>query len=106
MKRLLISGAGVALTLALSLGCQEKKKEGPPPPPPAVVVAPVVQADVPVVREWIGTTEGNVNAEIRPKVDGYLLKRVYAEGSFVHQGDLLFTIDPRQTQAQLEQAKA
>jgi len=105
-----ISGVGVALTLvALSLGwqgCEKKKTEPPPPPPPAVVVAPVTQADVPVIREWIGTTEGNVNAEIRPKVDGYLLRRVYAEGSLVHQGDLLFTIDPRQTQAQLEQAQA
>jgi len=110
MKREKVSGVGVALTLAaLSFGwqgCAKKKTEAPPPPPPAVVVAPVVQADVPVIREWIGTTEGNVNAEIRPKVDGYLLRRVYAEGSLVHQGDLLFTIDPRQTQAQLEQAQA
>jgi membrane fusion protein (multidrug efflux system) len=110
MNREMVSGAGVALTLAaLSLGwqgCAKKKTEPPPPPPPAVVVAPVTQADVPVIREWIGTTEGNVNAEIRPKVDGYLLRRVYAEGSLVHQGDLLFTIDPRQTQAQLEQAQA
>ncbi|HEY2738227.1 MAG TPA: efflux RND transporter periplasmic adaptor subunit, partial [Thermoanaerobaculia bacterium] len=107
----MVAGVGVTLTLAaLSVGwqgCQGKKSEPvKPPPPPAVVVAPVVQADVPVIREWIGTTEGNVNAEIRPKVDGYLLRRVYAEGSLVHQGDLLFTIDPRQTQAQLEQAQA
>lgn len=105
-----ISGAGVALALAaLSFGwqgCAKKKTEAPPPPPAAVIVAPVTQADVPVIREWIGTTEGNVNAEIRPKVDGYLLRRVYAEGSLVRQGDLLFTIDPRQTQAQLEQAQA
>jgi len=70
-----------------------------------VVVTPVVQRDVPVYKEWIGTTQGNVNAEIRPKVDGYLLRRVYAEGSFVHQGDLLFEIDARQVQSQLQQAQ-
>ena len=74
--------------------------------PPKVVVTPVLQRDEPISREWIGTTQGDVNAEIRPKVDGYLLRRVYLEGSFVHQGDLLFEIDPRQVQAQLQQAQA
>jgi membrane fusion protein, multidrug efflux system len=108
MKREMVLGAAVVLAAAAaSLGCHGKSAPPPPaPPPPAVIVTPVVQKDVPVVKEWIGTTEGNVNAEIRPKVDGYLLRRVYAEGSFVHQGDLLFTIDPRQTQAQTEQAQA
>jgi membrane fusion protein (multidrug efflux system) len=71
-----------------------------------VLVTPVVQRDVPVYREWIGTTDGNVNAEIRPKIDGYLLRRVYTEGSFVRQGQLLFEIDPRQAQAGLEQVQA
>jgi membrane fusion protein (multidrug efflux system) len=75
-------------------------------PPPNVVVAPVVQQDEPIYQEWIGTTQGDDNAEIRPKVDGYLLRRVYKEGSFVHQGELLFEIDPRQVEAQLEQAQA
>jgi membrane fusion protein (multidrug efflux system) len=71
-----------------------------------VVVTPAIQQDQPVVREWIGTTAGDVNAEIRPKVDGYLLRRVYQEGSFVRQGQLLFEIDPRQGQAALRQAEA
>jgi membrane fusion protein (multidrug efflux system) len=108
MKRELVLGAGALLTAAAaSLGCHGKSAPPPPPPPPpAVVVTTVVQQDVPVIREWIGTTEGNVNAEIRPKVDGYLLRRVYAEGSLVRQGDLLFTIDPRQTQTQVEQVQA
>jgi membrane fusion protein (multidrug efflux system) len=100
-------GVGVA-AIAVVAGCHGK--EAPPPsqaqqPPPAVVVTPVVQRDVPVYREWIGTTQGNVNAEIRPRVDGYLLRRVYAEGSLVHQGDLLFEIDARQVAAQLQQAQ-
>jgi membrane fusion protein (multidrug efflux system) len=68
-----------------------------------VVVASVVQKDVPVSREWIGTTDGNVNAEIRPKIEGYLLRRVYAEGSLVRQGAPLFEIDAPQLKAQLEQ---
>src|SRR5262245_7425191 len=88
------------------LGCGKKDAPPPPPPPAAVIVAPVVQRDVPVYKEWIGTTDGNVNAEIRPKIDGYLLRRDYTEGSFVRQGQLLFEIDPRQAQAGLEQVQA
>jgi RND family efflux transporter MFP subunit len=87
-------------------GCKGKEAEkAPPPPPAAVVVTPVVQRDVPVTQEWIGTTAGNINAEIRPRADGYLLRRVYTEGSFVHQGDVMFEIDPRQVAAQLQQAQ-
>jgi RND family efflux transporter MFP subunit len=106
MKRSLFVGVGLAILLgAAAVGCQGKK-DPPPPPPPAVVVTPVVQRDVPVYGEWIGTTAGNDNAEIRPKVDGYLLRRDYAEGSVVEKGQLLFEIDPRQVQAQLAQARA
>jgi membrane fusion protein (multidrug efflux system) len=104
----LASVVGLGVVFAVAAGCHGK--DAPPPaqaqqPPPAVLVTPVVQRDVPVYREWIGTTAGNINAEIRPKVDGYLLRRVYAEGSFVHQGDLLFEIDARQVQSQLQQAQ-
>src|SRR5947209_3660082 len=106
-RNLGLGGLALALAAFTALaGCQSRAAAPPPPSPPAVVVAPVVQQDVPVYKEWIGTTEGNVNAEIRPKVDGYLLRRVYAEGGLVHQGDLLFTIDPPQTQAQVEQVQA
>src|ERR1700694_3697555 len=100
MKRHLYLGPGALAVALTALGCQAKSSAPPPPPPPpAVIVTPVVQKDVPVYKEWIGTTAGNVNAEIRPKVDGYLLRRVYNEGSLVRQGDLLFEIDPRQLQA-------
>jgi membrane fusion protein, multidrug efflux system len=81
-------------------------KSSAPPPPPHVVVAPVIQRDQAVYREWIGTTQGDVNADIRPKVEGYLLRRAYQEGSYVQRGQLLFEIDPRQAQAQLRQAEA
>ena len=81
-------------------------KDAGPPPPPQVVVTQVAQRDQPIYREWIGTTLGDVNADIRPKVEGYLLRRVYQEGSYVHRGQLLFEIDPRQAEAQLQQAQA
>jgi membrane fusion protein (multidrug efflux system) len=69
-------------------------------------VTAVVQRDQPVSREWIGTTQGDVNADIRPKIEGYLLRRAYQEGSYVQRGQLLFEIDPRQAESQLRQAEA
>ncbi|MFL6259021.1 MAG: efflux RND transporter periplasmic adaptor subunit [Thermoanaerobaculia bacterium] len=101
----LLSVAGLGVVCATIAGCHGKPAAPPPQGPPSVVVTQVVQRDVPVYQEWIGTTEGNVNAEIRPRAEGYLLRRVYSEGSFVRQGDLMFEIDPRQVQAQLQQAQ-
>jgi membrane fusion protein (multidrug efflux system) len=74
-------------------------------PPPDVEVARVLQKDVPIHREWIGTLDGLVNAAIKAQVTGYLLTQNYAEGSFVTKGQLLFEIDPRPFQAALEQAQ-
>jgi membrane fusion protein (multidrug efflux system) len=70
-----------------------------------VIVAPVAQRDVPLMGEWLGTTEGVVDAEIRAQVEGYLVSRDYREGTFVKQGDLLFRIDPRTLRAALDQAR-
>ncbi len=61
--------------------------------------------DVPIYGEWVGTTEGFVNAQIRPKVQGYLLQQVYQNGATVRKGELMFEIDPRQFQAQVESAQ-
>jgi membrane fusion protein, multidrug efflux system len=81
------------------------RKEPPPPPPVEVLVVTVVQKDVPVVGEWIGTLDGSVNADIRPKVEGYVLRQLYKEGQFVRRNDPLFEIDERQFRAGLEQAQ-
>ncbi len=68
-------------------------------------VAPVKQKDVPIYGEWIGTLTGQVNADIKAQVTGYLLTQNYKEGSYVTKGQLLFEIDPRTFQAALDQAK-
>jgi membrane fusion protein (multidrug efflux system) len=72
---------------------------------PVVEVAQVEQRDVPVYGEWIGTLTGQVNADIKAQVTGYLLRQNYKEGSYVRNGDLLFEIDPRPFQAALDQAR-
>ena len=74
-------------------------------PAPEVEIATVAVRDVPVTKEWVGTLDGRVNAQIRAQVSGYLMKQNYSEGSFVHTGQLLFEIDPRPFQAALNLAK-
>ena len=92
------------LTICL-LGC-EKKEAAPPPAPPTVEVADVIQQDVPIYSEWVAQLNGDTNAQITPKVQGYLLKQDYKEGFFVKKGQLLFEIDPRPFEAELDQTKA
>jgi membrane fusion protein (multidrug efflux system) len=83
----------------------EKKETGAGGSAPEVVVATVEKQDVEIYSTWVGTTTGYVNAEIYPKIQGYLLKQAYLDGSFVQEGDLLFEIDPRQFKATLEEAQ-
>ncbi len=74
-------------------------------PPPVVEIAEVVQKDVPIVHEWVGTTDGLVNATILAQVTGYLISQNYKAGDSVKKGQMLFEIDPRPFQAALEQAQ-
>jgi len=90
----------------LLAACQNTRAATPPPPPPDVTVAEVVKKDVPIASEWIATLDGYVNAQVRPQVSGYLVKRNYREGSAVRAGDVLFEIDPRPFEAALAQARA
>ncbi len=92
------------LLLATLAGCSSQE-EKPAPPPPGVTVTPVVQKDVDIKQEWVGNMLGNIDANIRPKVDGFLLSQDYTEGSFVNKGQPMFKLDPRQSQAALEQAQ-
>ncbi len=97
----------VALSLCIAavimLGCG-RKSSTTIPTSSEVVVTEVIQHDVPIYSEWIGTAVGYVNAEIRPMVEGYLLRQCYREGAVVKKGDTLFEIDPRQFQAALGDA--
>ena len=74
--------------------------------PTEVLVTSVVQRDVPIYREWVAQLNGSVNAQISPKVSGYIIKRNYQEGYFVTKGQILFEIDARPLRASLDQAKA
>jgi membrane fusion protein, multidrug efflux system len=95
--------ASVMIFSALS-GCASKEDK-PAPPPPGVKVTAVVRKDVDIKQEWVGTMLGNIDADIRPKVDGFLLTQLYSEGSYVNKGQPMFQLDQRQTQAAVQQAE-
>ena len=97
--------AALSLGIVLLAGC-EKKEPPPKPGPPEVLVAPVAEQNVPIFNEWVAQLNGPVNADITPKVQGYLLRQNYQNGYFVTKGQLLFDLDPRQYQAAVDQAKA
>jgi len=92
-----------ALAVAAS-GCKKSAQTGAPSGVPEVNVTPVIQQDVTTYADWVGTTQGFVNADIFPKISGYLLKQNYRDGDVVKAGQLLFQIDPRDYQAALDQA--
>jgi membrane fusion protein, multidrug efflux system len=99
---------GVLILLFLSrllIGCTTKQ-EKPAMKPPVVKVTEVVRRDVPIYQEWVAQLNGPTNAQISPRVQGYLLKQDYRDGFFVKKGQLLYEIDPHLYQAALAQAKA
>ena len=92
------------MVMVICNGCSSKT-ESPPSPTPGVTVTPVLQKDAPIYQEWVGTMAGNVDADIRPKVDGFLLTQLYLEGSYVEKGRPLFQLDKRQAEAAVKQAE-
>jgi len=100
----IVSCAVVCLCAPVLAACKGEATSTQTQQPTDVEVVQVIQQDVPIYSEWVGTTDGLVNAEIRAQVTGYLLKQHYREGASVKKGDLLFQIDPRKFQAALDQA--
>ncbi len=92
------------LVAIAAAGCG--KKDAPAGAPPEVFVTDVVQKDVPVYMELVGQTRGSQDVEIRARVEGYLDRVAFTEGSFVRRGELLYQIDPKPLEAALANAKA
>ena len=78
----------------------------PAPPPPAVVVAEVVQKTVPIYSEFVAQTDARDTVEIRARVQAFLEAQHFTEGTVVKKGQLLFTLDKREYETKLQQAKA
>lgn len=97
----------VLVTLVVEGGCKRQPPGGfGGGPPPQVSVVTVQPITVPVKYEFIGQTEASRRVEIRARVQGFLISRSFEEGGQVTEGDLLFQIDPRPFEADLEVARA
>ena len=74
--------AALLLTTCL-VGCKQKE-EAPQQETPEVEVTEVTQRNVPIYREWVAQLNGRYNAQITPRVQGYLLQQDYRDGFGLH----------------------
>jgi len=103
--RFLMAGAAVMILAAVS-GCSDRaESKASAPVPPDVTVAEVVCKQLGDTDEFTGRLEAVHVVEVRPRVSGFLQKVNFREGAIVQQGDLLFEIDPRPFQAEVDRLK-
>jgi multidrug efflux system membrane fusion protein len=94
------------IATAAATGCTHGPPQVAPPEAPAVPVSQPVEREVTDYVDFTGRTDAVEAVDVRPRVSGYLVKMPFKEGAEVKKGDLLFEVDPRPYQAQLDQAKA
>lgn len=94
------------ILLSMLSACDWVGGEPPAIPLMAVQVTDARRADVPLSFEMVGSTLGNQDVPIRARVEGFLESRDFQEGTFVKEGDLLYTIDPQPFQAKLVEAQS
>ncbi|HEY0629409.1 MAG TPA: efflux RND transporter periplasmic adaptor subunit [Sphingomicrobium sp.] len=99
------AGGITALSIALSACSGGAESQAAPPAPEVTVANPLVR-DVLEWDEYVGRFEAVEAVEVKPRVSGYLTGIHFRDGQYVRQGQLLFTIDARPAQAQLDQARA
>jgi membrane fusion protein, multidrug efflux system len=88
-----------------SWGCSKESTAQPPAAPPTVGVMKPVEREITDYTEFTGRLQAPFTVDIRARVTGYIVKMPFVEGSEVKEGDLLFEIDPRPYQAQLDRAQ-
>ena len=99
-------GVLLVVMVATTAACSDSSRAAGSPPTPTVKVEAVVERDVPIAFEYVGSLVGYINAQIRARVAGHLVSQNYTEGSLVKGGDLLFQVDPRPFQTAVDQADA
>ena len=96
----------VLFAVSLSVGCSKKSQPTFERPPAPVTTASATAQDVPLYIDAVGKIVAREVVSIQPQVSGRIVKIHFTDGADVKIGDLLFTIDPRPYQAQLNQAEA
>ena len=103
---LLAGAVGIVLVLLAIRMCTSNEKKSPPPAPRPVDTAKVMQKDVPLYLDEIGTCAANESVQVQAQVSGQIVSRNFKDGAYVKKGELLFMIDQRPYQAVLDSAKA
>lgn len=86
--------------------CSGDKKTQQAPPPPLVTIITVEAKDHPYPAEYQAVTQGSKAVEIRARVEAIIQKRLYTEGEFVQEGQMLFQLERDQYEARFQDAKA
>ncbi|HEY2918775.1 MAG TPA: efflux RND transporter periplasmic adaptor subunit [Candidatus Binatia bacterium] len=94
------------LGVSLFAGCGKKSQPTFERPPAPVTIAAATAQDVPLYIDAVGKIVAREVVSIQPQVSGRIVKIHFSDGADVKSGDLLFTIDPRPFQAQLNQSEA
>ena len=94
------------LASMLLVGCGRKESTSPNKGPFDVTVITIAARDVPAMFEYVGQTQSSRQVNIQARVSGFLDKREYLEGSIVNEGQVLFIMDKKPFQAQVDAAKA
>jgi RND family efflux transporter MFP subunit len=97
--------ASLAFTI-VAVGCSQTAAQQGPPPPPHVTVAHVLEREVTEWDEFTGRLQAVENVDVRPRVSGLVSAVRFDEGAIVRKGDLLFQIDPRPFQAEVDRLRA
>ncbi|HXN23192.1 MAG TPA: efflux RND transporter periplasmic adaptor subunit [Candidatus Dormibacteraeota bacterium] len=96
----------VCLAAVFSISCTGKVSSAPGLPPPSVTVSVAEARDVPVFLDEIGKNGAFESVTVTPQLGGRITERHFEDGADLHKGQLLFVIDPRPYQAQLDSARA
>ncbi|MDK1492423.1 efflux RND transporter periplasmic adaptor subunit [Sinorhizobium sp. 7-81] len=106
MKRPTLAAA--LATVIFLAGCQknEEQQAAPAFPPAAVAVYTTVAEALPITNELPGRITATRIAEVRPRVSGIVVERVFEQGTIVKEGDVLYRIDPAPFQVKVDSAEA
>ncbi len=104
--RLLGLGTRSIILVALAAGCDQTGANPAEKPPPKVIVTTPVRGEITDYQDFTGRLDGIKTVEIRPRASGYVVSAPFKEGDLVHEGDVLFEVDPKPYQADLNLAAA
>jgi membrane fusion protein (multidrug efflux system) len=105
-SRMLARVAALSVVLSLVVACGKEEKKEAARPPVEVTALTVTARDVPISTTFVAQTQSSQAVNIQARVSGFLDKRMYVEGSVVKTGQVLFQMDQKPFQAQVDGQKA